>query len=136
MKWFWITYSLTLLSYLAFSISWISFAHTMPALPKIMGTSVCVSVVVVIGLLNTKKLTGRLWPFLLLVPLCVGFWATSVDAIIGLWFHGSVFYMSETTWPDMQILEIVQSGEGYAIYKGIWMVFSFSLINVFNKQKK
>ena len=116
---YWLTYSSTLLSYLIFSITWISVAHTMPVLPKIIGTSVCVMVVVVIAWYRARS-----WKLICLLPISFFIWITVVDASIGLWFHKDIFYMSVDTWPDNWTVQIVQNGEGYAIFKALMILWS------------
>ena len=118
---YWLTYRITLLSYLIFSIGWISIAHTMPALPKIIGTSVCALVVVVYGIVKLKR---KFWN---VIPLSLFMWAFVVDSVIGTWFHGSLFYLSETTWPDRIILEIFHNGVLYALLKGWGIIISWRL---------
>lgn len=117
MRYYWIIYSITLLAYLFFNILWIDSEHTFPKKVKIIVTAGCMTFLSIALFAGLYSDAIPLWKFILVAPLSITFWATIVDFMIGIAFHGDPFYLSKNTWPDQQILRIVNNGYFYTIFK-------------------
>ena len=128
MRYFFVIYCMTLLIYIAYNILYIDSKHTFPKKLKIIMTAGCM-VFVFIALIIAFHTDGiPIWKVILVGPLCIVFWASAVDAFIGLGIHGDPFYMSPNTWPDEQLLRIVQNGHLYALFKLILLMIFGGLI--------
>lgn len=127
MKFYWSVYAVVLVTYLAYSTAWIVVQNTMPPLPKIIATGIAVLTLGYISLGTSKNICGKYWKGILLWPSSLFIWAFVVDAFIGTVFHGNPFYMSENTWPDQQLLVVVQNGYLYAAFKAIAIGVTFPL---------
>lgn len=128
MKTYWITYASILLSYLIFSVVWIGVEHTMPPTPKVIYTCLAAMGLLIVAI-STFGLKG-----LLLVPLSLFIWATVVDAGLGVYFHGNPFYLS-SAWPDNKIIEVVQNGYLYTLFKGIGILVTQGLLRYLSANK-
>ena len=128
MKQYWKKYAICLLAYLVINIIYIEVNHTMPAHIKATLTGGAMLILLTFGTITAYNLSGNWWRVIWIIPLSVVLWATTVDAVLGLWFHGDIFYLSKNTWPDKEILRVVQNGKLYAVTKGIILLVSAPLL--------
>ena len=129
-----LTYSqifiLCLLGYIIFNIAYIGINHTMQPPVKITATSICILVCLISSIKQYK------WHAFLVFPFSVFLWALIIDGFTGLWFHSDFFYMSENTWPDKQLLRVVQNGEMYFVFKSIGLLVTGGLIKIAERFKQ
>ena len=52
-------------------------------------------------------------------PMSITGFTVLFNMIFGYFVHNDIFYMSETTWPDKQLLSIFKSGVNYLIVMSI-----------------
>jgi hypothetical protein len=64
-------------------------------------------------------------------PMSITGFTVLFNIIFGYFVHNDIFYMSETTWPDKQLLSIFKSGANYlAVMTIATLLFSLLILKV------
>ena len=140
MMWiFWITYSLVLMAYIAFSYFYIRKHKTLSKRLKLTVWCISLSItfiaLVIASILYTASLKGTI-----IVMLCAGIPSAAIawtftKMMLGLLLHGDIAYMSDS-WPDKQIMVVANNKYLWLITEFIIIIVTQGLFRYIKRQKK